>query len=75
MSEAPSIHKLIGARLAECRRAAGYTQQSLSDAIGWHVPRIRRLENGHNRLLVSDAMTAAALFGCEVSDLLPEVKS
>jgi transcriptional regulator with XRE-family HTH domain len=43
---ATPTRSLIGSRIREERRAAGFTQQELAEQIGLDAPRLSRIENG-----------------------------
>lgn len=58
---------------AERRKAAGYTQQSLSEETGLHIRLIQKFESGERDLGNAAATTVqklAAALGCKIEDLI-----
>lgn len=67
--------KYLANRLGSLRRAAGMTQQQLSESSGVKITTIQKLENGSNALLGAKARTVLQLakaLGVTVEDLIDD---
>lgn len=71
--EAVSEHDvLVGRRLAAARRKAGLSQESAAKQMGFAQSRVGKLEVGTRRLLFSEAIGFAELYGVPLGELAPE---
>ena len=61
--------KSIGAQIKTLRTKADKTQEELAAALEWPVWRLQKLEQGRQRLLLSEAVTVAKALGCAVGDV------
>ena len=62
--------RMFGARLQEMRAHAGYTQESLADAVGKTRSAVEKLENGRTCPDLWDLLRLAALLEVTMDDLL-----
>lgn len=61
----------VGRRLAAARSAAGLSQAEAARRLGFAQSRIGKLEIGTRRLLFSEAIDLAELYGVGISDFVP----
>lgn len=59
-------------RLKELRDAAGFTQQSLADALGVHLITVGKLERGETQMTVAKMEQYAAVLGVSPRELMDE---
>lgn len=59
----------LGARLAEARRAAGYSQREVAAVLGCHHPTIVWMEQGKRRVSFLEAVQLARLYGISITAL------
>lgn len=60
-----------GKRIRECRKARGWTQNQLAEAIGFVGERhIQRIERGENSISIDKLMEVAQVFGVSTDFLL-----
>lgn len=60
-----------GKRIRECRKARGWTQNQLAEAIGFMGERhIQRIERGENSISIDKLMEASQVFGVSTDFLL-----
>ena len=64
------VRKRFGARLRECRRAAGLSQEQLGFAAGLHRTEISLLERGGRDARLSTVARLARALGHEPADLV-----
>lgn len=62
----------VGERLAAARRVAGLSQAMAATRLGTAQSRIAKLETGARRLLFSEAVDLARLYGVPIEDFVPE---
>lgn len=66
----------VGRRLAAARTAANLTQAAAASRLGFAQSRVAKLEIGTRRLLFSEAIDLADLYGVEIDDfVVPRIKS
>ena len=71
--EATSEHdRLVGRRLAAARTETGLSQTEVARRMGFAQSRVAKLEIGTRRLLFSEAIAFADLYGISLSDLIPQ---
>lgn len=70
-AEDPALHVAIGRLLGDARQAAGLPQSAAAKALGIAQSRIARLELGRRRLLFTEAVHLARLYGVKVSAFDP----
>lgn len=58
-------------RLREARLAAGLTQVEAGERLGRNQQHINRCEAGDRRIDAIELLDFAAIYGCELDDLLP----
>jgi transcriptional regulator with XRE-family HTH domain len=61
----------VGMRLAAARMAAGLSQTEAAKRLGFAQSRIAKLEIGTRRLLFSEAIDLAEIYGVAVADFVP----
>lgn len=59
-------------RIAERRRAKGWTQKQLAKDLGLHVVHLSRLENNDSGITMEKLRRIAQALGCKAGDLLPD---
>jgi DNA-binding XRE family transcriptional regulator len=64
--------QLVGSRLAAARKRAGLTQAEAAKRLGFAQSRVAKLETGTRRLLFSEAISFADLYGAALAELAPE---
>jgi transcriptional regulator with XRE-family HTH domain len=64
-----SVNKRIGRRVAECRKAAGLSQEKLAEKLRVSPETISRLERGANLPPVERLQEIAGLLGVELHEL------
>jgi transcriptional regulator with XRE-family HTH domain len=70
--EAVSEHdQQVGRRLAAARAKLGLSQTEVGRRMGFAQSRVAKLETGTRRLLFSEAIGFADLYGISLSDLVP----
>ena len=62
----------VGRRLAAARATSGLSQTEVARRMGFAQSRVAKLEIGTRRLLFSEAIGFADLYGISLSDLVPE---
>lgn len=62
----------VGRRLAAARSETGLSQAAVARELGVAQSRIAKLEIGTRRLLFSDAISLARLYGVELSAFVPD---
>lgn len=65
------VDRAIGRLLAQQRKKAGLTQVEVAARMGFAQSRVAKLETGARRLLFSEAVAFADLYGIRLSDLVP----
>lgn len=65
------VDRAVGRRLAEQRKKAGMTQVEVAGRMGFAQSRVAKLETGARRLLFSEAIAFADLYGIRLSALDP----
>lgn len=70
-AEDPALHAAVGRLLGDARQAAGLPQSGAARALGIAQSRVARLELGKRRLLFTEAVRLAQLYGVEVSAFDP----
>lgn len=60
----------VGARVAELRKAAGFTQAAFAEAMGASVQYVSRIELGHENLTLHTLAKIAGVLGVEAIELL-----
>ncbi len=68
--ENENVKRLIGSRIAIVRKAAGYNQDQVAEAIGVHKQTISRWESGKRAPNGEEVRTLVTLFGCSADFLL-----
>lgn len=64
--------RLVGRRLAAARAKVGLSQTEVARRMGFAQSRVAKLEIGTRRLLFSEAIGFADLYGIALSDLAPD---
>ena len=64
--------RATGRLLRDRRKKAGLTQVQVAEQMGFAQSRVAKLETGARRLLFSEAVAFADLYGIRLSDLVPE---
>ena len=64
-------YAVLRMRLREARLAAGLTQIEAAERLGRNQQHINRCEAGDRRIDVIELLDFAAIYGCELSDLMP----
>lgn len=64
--------RLVGRRLAAARRHSGLSQAEAARRMGFAQSRVGKLEIGTRRLLFSEAIGFADLYGVALADLVPD---
>jgi transcriptional regulator with XRE-family HTH domain len=67
--------EVVGMLLGDAREAAGLSQPDVARRIGASQSRIAQLELGRRRLLFTEALVLAELYGIELRELDPRGKS
>jgi transcriptional regulator with XRE-family HTH domain len=62
----------VGARLREIRKARGFSQEKLADALGVSFQQVQKYERGTNRISASMMARAAAALLCSAAELMGE---
>jgi transcriptional regulator with XRE-family HTH domain len=62
----------VGRRLAAARAKAGLSQTEVARRMGFAQSRVAKLEIGTRRLLFSEAIGFADLYGISLGELIPE---
>ncbi|MEU0667204.1 helix-turn-helix transcriptional regulator [Streptomyces lavendulocolor] len=65
----------LGERIADCRRAAGLSQDQLADHVGVERRSIQRYERGERDVGFAVLLLIAERTGCEVADLVRGIKA
>ncbi len=69
-----ALARRVGTAIARERKAAGYTQSRVADAIGVEKETVSRFENGVIAPTIFRLTQLAELFGCPISVLFGEYK-
>lgn len=64
------VLRALGRRVAEARRARGWTQEALAEAIGIGAVSLSRLEGGHRALSLSTLVQIAGVLDVRLAELL-----
>lgn len=70
-SSADLVVEAVGLRIAEIRRAHGWTQQEAADHLGMEVQSLQRIERGTN-LTLRSMVKIAERYGVSVRSLLDD---
>ncbi|MET0528611.1 MAG: helix-turn-helix transcriptional regulator [Microvirga sp.] len=65
------IDQLIGAKIQECRKAAGISSQKLGQQLGITAQQMRKYESGTSRIAASTLYLVSASLKVPISQLLP----
>ena len=65
-----AVDRHIGGRIRALRNLKEMSQEELGDALGVSFQQVQKYEKGMNRVSGGRLLQIAAIFGCEVSDLL-----
>lgn len=65
----------VGQRLAAARTAAGMSQSEAARQLGFAQSRIAKLEIGTRRLLFTEAVDLAKVYGVEITEFVPASRS
>lgn len=73
--ERKSLRKAFGGLIREHRRRAGLSQEDLGFECGLHRTYIGSIERGETNLTLENIAVLAITLRCEISDLLPSLKT
>jgi transcriptional regulator with XRE-family HTH domain len=74
-TEDPAFHAATGRLLGDARETAGLSQAAVAKRLGIAQSRIARLELGKRRLLYSEAVRLARVYGVDISAFDPRGRS
>lgn len=66
----PDIIRIVGARVAQARRARGFSQELLAEALGVAPVTLSRQETGHRAMSLSMLAEIAGVLEVRLADLL-----
>lgn len=66
----PELLRQIGQRIAQVRRARGFTQEALAEVVGIQPHGLSRIEGGHRGPAIETLATIAKALGMGVGELL-----
>jgi transcriptional regulator with XRE-family HTH domain len=67
----PERYRMLLMRLREARKAAGFSQETAAVALGVKQKFVSKIETGERRIDPIELQELAALYGVEITDLLP----
>ncbi len=68
--ESPEARKLVGARIAQARKALGWSQEKLAEALGLDTITVSRIETGRRQLTAVLVMQLADVLGISLGRVL-----
>ena len=67
-----TLNREIGQRIRTLRAKAGLSQEQAAKLLGMDRSNLSHIEQGKSRLLIEHLVAIPRLYGCKVTDLLPD---